>query len=62
MACEAVKYIAGGMIQNSIGDDDFGKELQEACMTDGVHAMHFENRSAPTGKCAVAVLDRSGPW
>lgn len=41
-----------------IGNDDFGKKLQEACKTDGVQAMYMVDSSTPTGKCAVTILDK----
>merc|ERR1719188_2782866 len=41
-----------------IGDDDFGKQLQAACKTDGVQAMYMVDKSTPTGKCAVTILDK----
>merc|ERR1719236_352 len=39
-----------------IGDDDFGKKLQDACKADGVQAMYMVDKSTPTGKCAVTIL------
>mmetsp|Transcript_120702 Transcript_120702/g.346820 ORF Transcript_120702/g.346820 Transcript_120702/m.346820 type:complete len:342 (+) Transcript_120702:81-1106(+) len=41
-----------------IGDDDFGKKLQEACKEDGVQALYMIDKSTPTGKCAVTILDK----
>merc|ERR1712032_1457521 len=41
-----------------IGDDDFGKKLQDACKADGVQAMYMIDKSTPTGKCAVTILDK----
>jgi adenosine kinase len=41
-----------------IGDDDFGKKLQDACKADGVQAMYMVDKSTPTGKCAVTILDK----
>merc|ERR1719282_1185751 len=41
-----------------IGDDDFGKKLQDACKADGVQAMYLVDKSVPTGKCAVTILDK----
>jgi len=41
-----------------IGDDDFGKKLQAACKEDGVQAMYMVDKSTPTGKCAVTILDK----
>jgi len=41
-----------------IGEDDFGKKLQEACKADGVQAMYMVDKSTPTGKCAVTILDK----
>merc|ERR1711972_294608 len=41
-----------------IGDDDFGKKLEDACKADGVQAMYLKDKSVPTGKCAVTILDK----
>jgi len=41
-----------------VGDDDFGKKLQDACKEDGVAAMYMVDKSTPTGKCAVTILDK----
>jgi len=41
-----------------IGDDAFGKQLQDACKADGVKAMYMVDKSVPTGKCAVTILDK----
>merc|ERR1719188_2511974 len=41
-----------------IGEDDFGKKLQDACKADGVQAMYLVDKSVPTGKCAVTILDK----
>jgi len=41
-----------------IGDDDFGKKLQDACKADGVQAAYMIDKSTPTGKCAVTILDK----
>merc|ERR1711972_22576 len=49
----------GTAYMGCIGDDDFGKKLQEACKTDGVQAMYLLDKSTPTGKCAVAILDNA---
>merc|ERR1711933_259636 len=40
-----------------IGDDDYGKKLQDACKADGVQAMYLVDKSTPTGKCAVTIMD-----
>mmetsp|Transcript_124676 Transcript_124676/g.352947 ORF Transcript_124676/g.352947 Transcript_124676/m.352947 type:complete len:349 (-) Transcript_124676:225-1271(-) len=41
-----------------VGEDDYGKKLAEACKTDGVQAMYMVDKGAPTGKCAVTILDK----
>jgi adenosine kinase len=41
-----------------IGNDDFGKKLEDACKADGVQAMYLKDTSVPTGKCAVTILDK----
>merc|ERR1719198_1982429 len=41
-----------------IGDDAFGQKLQDACKADGVQAMYMVDKSTPTGKCAVTILDK----
>jgi len=41
-----------------IGDDDFGRKLEAACKADGVQAMYMIDKSTPTGKCAVTILDK----
>merc|ERR1719188_1628337 len=41
-----------------IGEDDFGKKLQDACKADGVQAQYLVDKSTPTGKCAVTILDK----
>lgn len=41
-----------------IGNDDFGKQLQESCKKDGVQAMYMVHDKVPTGKCAVTILDK----
>lgn len=41
-----------------IGEDAFGQKLQEACKADGVAAHYMIDKSTPTGKCAVTILDK----
>jgi len=41
-----------------IGDDDFGRKLQDACKADGVQAQYLVDKATPTGKCAVTILDK----
>jgi len=41
-----------------IGEDDFGAKLKDACKVDGVQAMYMVDKSTPTGKCAVTILDK----
>jgi len=41
-----------------IGEDDFGKKLQDACKADGVQAHYMMDKTTPTGKCAVTILDK----
>jgi adenosine kinase len=41
-----------------IGADDFGKKLEDACKADGVMAKYMVDKSTPTGKCAVTILDK----
>lgn len=41
-----------------IGDDDFGKKLQDACKADGVQALYMIDKATPTGKCAVTILSK----
>jgi len=41
-----------------IGEDDFGQKLQDACKTDGVNALYMIDKAAPTGKCAVTIVDK----
>jgi len=41
-----------------IGNDDFGKKLEDACKVDGVRAHYMVDKSTPTGKCAVTILDK----
>merc|ERR1712061_371446 len=55
-ASKDVKYIAGGATQNSIRVAQW--MLQEPCKTDGVQAMYLVDKSPPTGKCAVTILDK----
>merc|ERR1719210_3295960 len=41
-----------------VGDDEYGKKLGDACKADGVEAMYMVDKSTPTGKCAVTILDK----
>merc|ERR1719210_2445062 len=41
-----------------VGDDEYGKKLADACSKDGVQAMYMVDKSTPTGKCAVTILDK----
>merc|ERR1719229_486825 len=41
-----------------IGEDEFGRKLQDACKQDGVQAMYMVDKNVPTGKCAVTILDK----
>merc|ERR1719235_2338527 len=41
-----------------VGNDDYGKKLQEACKADGVQAQYMVDPATPTGKCAVTILDK----
>ena len=40
----------------SCGKDKFGEQMKAACAKDGVNVAYYED-DAPTGTCAVAVLD-----
>lgn len=41
-----------------IGEDDFGKKLLDACKADGVNALYMVDKTVPTGKCAVTIVDK----
>ncbi|CAE8702771.1 unnamed protein product, partial [Polarella glacialis] len=41
-----------------IGSDKFGEALTDACKQDGVLAKYMVDPSAPTGTCAVTILDK----
>jgi len=41
-----------------IGEDAFGQKLQDACKADGVQAHYMIDKSTPTGKCAVTILEK----
>ncbi|CAE8581753.1 unnamed protein product [Polarella glacialis] len=41
-----------------IGSDKFGAALTDACKQDGVLAKYMVDASAPTGTCAVTILDK----
>merc|ERR1719210_3120952 len=41
-----------------VGDDEYGKKLGDACKADGVEAMYMVDKSTPTGKCAVTIVEK----
>merc|ERR1719188_2825526 len=41
-----------------VGEDAFGKKLADACKADGVNALYLVDKTVPTGKCAVTILDK----
>lgn len=41
-----------------IGDDAFGRRLQQACEEDGVTTRYLVDKETPTGTCAVTIVDK----
>mmetsp|Transcript_8829 Transcript_8829/g.19993 ORF Transcript_8829/g.19993 Transcript_8829/m.19993 type:complete len:342 (-) Transcript_8829:76-1101(-) len=41
-----------------IGDDEFGKKLQDGAKADGVDARFLVDKATATGKCAVTILNK----
>lgn len=41
-----------------IGDDAFGRRLQQACEEDGVTTRYLIDKETPTGTCAVTIVDK----
>jgi len=41
-----------------IGEDEFGQKLADACKADGVNALYLIDKTTPTGKCAVTIVDK----